>query len=206
MADTEPILDVLPLDAATDGSSQRCRAVAEFSEDLGKCFCGCHDGLDANLFATVDAKYVARKCGKLFCVKRSLGEQVQDYMTREALTPTAMASLVRTTRQNINNVLAGAERPKCLPDLARVLGTTVDTLMAGRYVYGSKKSHAGAMEPQARYANPSPAWPFTRLTPDEWQRLGDLRHVVEDVAVTKARALLAELESAPSGQKRNLAA
>lgn len=123
-------------------------------------------------------------------------------MTREKLTPTAMAGRVGTTRQNINNVLAGAERPKCLPDLARVMGTTVDTLMAGRYVYGSGTGLSVVRETQAQYGVSSAPWPFQRLTPKEWEQLGDLRHVVEDVAVTKARQLLAELASSAPSQKR----
>lgn len=45
----------------------------------------------------------------------------------------------------------------------------------------------GTVEPRGT------TWPFMRLGPDEWARLGELQAVVEDVAVTKARELLAEL-------------
>ena len=150
------------------------------------------------MFATVDAKNYARKCGKLLCVKQTLGEQVQAYMTGEGITVTEMAARVGTSRQNISNVLDGAQRPKCLPDLARVMKTSVDALMAGKYVYGKLPT-----EGPLRVEEPTPSWPFKRLAPEEWERLGDLRHVVEDAAVTKARQLLQELDAvAPPGKNR----
>lgn len=68
---------------------------------------------------------------------KTLSEQVRDYLENEGLTPAAFAKLVKVSRQNIENVLAGnVKTPRYLPAIARVMGTTVEDLVAGRYRHG----------------------------------------------------------------------
>lgn len=57
-------------------------------------------------------------------------------------------------------------------------------------VGGSQAAHR---EPEAPPRQPPPEWPFKRLSPEEWDRLGTLQAVVEHAAVTTARQLLQEL-------------
>lgn len=103
-------------------------------------------------------------------------------MQREGLNLADMAARVQTSRQNITNVLHGAERPKCLPDLARVMNTTVDVLMAGQYHYDTPMPSGG----KAQRA----AWPFERLTQHAWERLSERQKgAIEDAAVLKLREI-----------------
>lgn len=48
-------------------------------------------------------------------------------------------------------------------------------------------------------------WPFKRLSRQEWEQLGPLQAVVEDVAVTKARELLQELGTTRKSTSRKAA-
>lgn len=57
---------------------------------------------------------------------------------------------------------------------------------------------------QAAPAVASP-WPFKRLTRDQWEALGELQAVVEDVAVGKARELLEELAAVRKASSRKAA-
>lgn len=51
-------------------------------------------------------------------------------MAAEQLTHSALARLVGTSRQNIENLLTkGVRTPSYLPELAQVMGTTVDELL-----------------------------------------------------------------------------
>lgn len=181
MTHTEPVFDVLPLHRTANLVGKRRGAVVEQGEDFCEGVVGRHGSSAANLFATVDAKYVARKSGKVVCVKKTLGDQVRDYMTKEGLNTTQMAERVKTSRQNIANVLGGAERPKCLPKLAAVMDTTVDALMAGTYVYGAKIVHFSQR-------GSDQAWPFERLPKAVWNGLSERQKgAIEDAALQKLR-------------------
>lgn len=64
--------------------------------------------------------------------------------------------------------------------IAKVLGVPPEAFMHGV---------VGASGP----AKENPPWPFLRITPEQWEALGDLRHAVEEVAYRKAMQLLDDL-------------
>lgn len=94
-------------------------------------------------------------------------------MVAQGLTPTAMARLVGTSRQNISNILDGTSRlPKCLPGLARVMGTTEGALLSGGRV---------TLAP----------WPFAWITPAAWAALTDReRGAAEQAAIDAVGSIL----------------
>lgn len=119
---------------------------------------------------------------------KSLGEQVQDFMEQEGLNAPAMGRLVGVSRQNIQNLMAGTvKNPAYIAELARVMRTSADVLLAGRYSYRP----AGAAEPQiAPTKTPSPAdpWPLDPWIPrDVWEQLGP--HQRGAVAYEASKAL-----------------
>lgn len=76
MAHSKPVFDMLSLDGASYGggesrgaSIERCNGVAEGFVHIDE---------RANIFASLEANKLARKGGKLLCVK-SLADQVNDY-------------------------------------------------------------------------------------------------------------------------------
>src|SRR5687768_16163980 len=69
---------------------------------------------------------------KSFAMKRSIGEQVADYMADHGLNAGAMAKLVRTSRQNIEGVTKHNRFPRDYIDrLANVMEVSIDSLIAG---------------------------------------------------------------------------
>lgn len=69
---------------------------------------------------------------KSFAMK-TIGEQAQAFRLSKGWTPQKMADEVGTSRQNINSLEAkGNRRPHYIAQLARVMGTTIDALEAGR--------------------------------------------------------------------------
>lgn len=58
---------------------------------------------------------------------------------------------------------------------------------------------------QPRQEGQPSVWPFKRLTRDQWEALGELQAVVEDVAVTKARELLEEVAAIRKATSRKVA-
>jgi plasmid maintenance system antidote protein VapI len=65
-------------------------------------------------------------------MKRSIGEQVADYMEDHGLSARAMAELVHTSRQNIEGVTKHGRFPRDYIDrLANVMGVSIDSLIAG---------------------------------------------------------------------------
>lgn len=50
---------------------------------------------------------------------------------------TKLGRLVGTSRQNIEGILGGIKRPKCMPELARAMRTSIDVLVAGQYRYSA---------------------------------------------------------------------
>lgn len=83
----------------------------------------------------------------------TLAAQVRAFMDERGLSPTQMAALVGTSRQNIANILSGKIlMPKCLTALARTMGTSERALLGGS-------------------DNPPPAWPFEWITPARWASL-----------------------------------
>lgn len=112
---------------------------------------------------------------------KPLSEQLRAFMRDRALTPTQMARLVGTSRQNISNILDGTSRlPKCLPGLARAMGTTEGSLLAG-----------GATMPVA-------PWPFAWITPQAWAGLSERERGAAERAATQAIAEIQELKRAGS--------
>ena len=93
------------------------------------------------MFASLKANNIARKPGKMICVK-TLADQVREFMSREGIKSTAaMARLIPTTsRQSLSNMLKGdINHPTTyMPELAAVMRTTVDVLLAGAYVWTPK--------------------------------------------------------------------
>ena len=95
-------------------------------------------------------------------------------MEQEGLNAPAMGRLVGVSRQNIQNLMAGTvKNPAYIADLARVMRTTADVLLAGRYVYRP----AGAAQPQEPTPDlssaPGDPWPLDPFIPRErWMQLG----------------------------------
>lgn len=80
-------------------------------------------------------------------MKKSLGEQVQAFMDARKLNSSSMARLVGTTRQNIDNLRKrGFGQPHYIKELASVMGTTVDVLLAGKYVLPMAREGSGAID------------------------------------------------------------
>jgi predicted XRE-type DNA-binding protein len=72
---------------------------------------------------------------KSFAMKKSLGEQVAAFMEARNLNPSSLARLVGTTRQNIDNLKKrDFGQPRYIKELASAMETTVDVLLAGKYV------------------------------------------------------------------------
>ena len=197
-----PMLHVLPLDIAADSPGKLRGTALEHIEGFTKGFGRGHGASGgANLFATVNAKSVARKSGKLLCMK-SLGTQVQDFMTREALTAPALARLVPCSRQNIENLVNDKVRnPKHLPGVARVMRTTVEVLLAGLYVYGP----AGVPSAQQAPVDAAP-WPLDPfITRERWAQLGEAERVAVAWEASKAVRLMTDNTlpaSVPSIERR----
>lgn len=105
---------------------------------------------------------------------KPLSEQLRAFMAAHGLNPTQMAGRVGTSRQNINNILDGTSKlPKCLPGLARAMGTTEGALLAG----GEPTTVA--------------PWPFAWITPQAWAELTDReRGAAEQAAMTAVRSVL----------------
>lgn len=151
------MLNVLPLDVAANGSSKGRRAPAELGESGGQR--GGASGVrsthvgggSAKVLAILDANEIARKAGKLFCVK-TLGQQVDDFIKREGITPTEMGRRAVTSRQNIENLIAGKVQrvPHYIHGLAQAMRTTVDALLAGEYVYTPKGAEPDRYSAYAR--------------------------------------------------------
>lgn len=67
-------------------------------------------------------------------MKRSVGEQVKAFREAQGWSVARMAREAKTTRQNIEHLEARpALQPRYIDRLARVMGTSVETLLAGRY-------------------------------------------------------------------------
>jgi transcriptional regulator with XRE-family HTH domain len=68
---------------------------------------------------------------------KTIGEQAKEFREARRWTTKEMAAACKTSRQNIETLEAkGARTPRYIKDLARVMGTTVDVLMEGRYRLG----------------------------------------------------------------------
>ena len=82
---------------------------------------------------------------------KTIGEQAKAFREARGWSPKEMAAACKTSRQNIETLEAkGARTPRYIKELARVMGTTVDVLMEGRYEMGSaldQTSIAGPVEP-----------------------------------------------------------
>lgn len=73
-------------------------------------------------------------------MKRTIGEQVADYMADHGLKAAAMAKLCGTTRQNIEGVTKHGRFPRDYIDrLAKAMGVSIDSLLAGTG-YASKST------------------------------------------------------------------
>lgn len=72
---------------------------------------------------------------KSFAMK-SIGDQAQEFRERMGWTTKQLAFACGTSRQNIETLeKVGSRTPKYVQTLAKVMGTTVDTLMQGKYVF-----------------------------------------------------------------------
>jgi hypothetical protein len=139
----DPILNVLTQNFPANGGSQSGWAVVEDGERDAQG--GVHVGTVAKFFASVPANNFARKEGKLPCMK-TLADQVQEFLDGEGWRAPDLARAAKVSRQNIENVLKGTVKsPRHLPSIARVMRTTVDVLVSGRYRF----NQSPADEPQA---------------------------------------------------------
>jgi transcriptional regulator with XRE-family HTH domain len=63
---------------------------------------------------------------------KTIGEQAKEFREAKGWNTSRMAKEVGTSRQSIENLEAAGDRtPRYIKELARVMGTTVDALMAG---------------------------------------------------------------------------
>lgn len=68
-------------------------------------------------------------------MKKTIGEQVAQFMDARDMKSADMAVLVETSRQNIEGLIKRNRFPRGYIDrLAKAMGVTVDTLLAGKYV------------------------------------------------------------------------
>lgn len=155
------------------------------------------------MIASLEATEIARKGNKIAGMK-SVADQVEDFMSRSGLnTSTKMANHVGTDRQNIDNVRAGKmPRTPLLKKLADAMGTTMDVLLAGRYVYGQKPA-----EPVVQ----GYPWPFEWITPERWASLTERQRGVvekaavdalEEVAPASSETRFSRAPGSPSGKRR----
>jgi hypothetical protein len=71
---------------------------------------------------------------KSFAMKRSIGEQVAQFMDERGLKAAAMGKLCGTSRQNIEGLIKRDRFPRdYIESLASVMGVSIDTLLAGKY-------------------------------------------------------------------------
>lgn len=74
---------------------------------------------------------------------KTIGEQAKAFREARGWSPKEMAAACKTSRQNIETLEAkGARTPRYIKELARVMGTTVDVLMEGRYEMGAAEAQA----------------------------------------------------------------
>lgn len=79
---------------------------------------------------------------------KTIGQQAQEFRLYKRWNSAQMAGAVGTSRQNIESLEAVGDRtPKYMASLARVMGTTVDALMAGEYRVPSQGGPPAAKEP-----------------------------------------------------------
>jgi hypothetical protein len=152
-----PILHVLPLDIATKRGGKFGRAAVEVIGEEVTDGDVAHSGLGANLFASLEANKIACKRRKMLCVK-TLAEQVLQFMQAEELNAPQMARLVGTSRQNIENLMAGnVHNPRYLASLARVMRTSADALLRGDFSpksEGHPQNVGGRIPGQAQLLSP----------------------------------------------------
>lgn len=140
-------------------------------------------------------------------------------MAVEGLSAPDMAQRVGTFRQNIENLVAekvGA--PRYLPDLARVMDTSVDVLLAGKYAHPSKRpgpsrspeaatvKDGGLLlrENTAMGQQVGPQWPFQNyITRQQWEGLQPHeRALVEWAAFEELKKVLSARPAVPFGKHR----
>lgn len=128
---------------------------------------------------------------------KSLGEQVQEFMAGEGLNAPEMGRLVGRSRQNIENLVAGTVRnPSYLPELVRVMRTSADVLLSGRYVYRPAGAVTPAPEPQPA-AEPWPLDPY--ISRERWALLSQaVRHAAAWEA-SKVVRLMSDVAELPPG-------
>lgn len=86
-------------------------------------------------------------------MKRTIGEQLAQYMEDHGLKAAAMAKLVGTSRQNIEGVAKHGRFPRDYIDrLAGVMGVSIDALIAGTGYVG-KSTQIGIIENDSHSKN-----------------------------------------------------
>lgn len=89
-------------------------------------------------------------------MRKTLGEQVQAFLDANGLRPGDLAVAVQkrgaaaVKRQNIEGLLGGIGSPRYIVELAAAMGTTVETLKAGKYQPGGAPLPE-VLEPKAQY-------------------------------------------------------
>jgi hypothetical protein len=149
------MLDVLALDAAADSHGQRRRAVAELGEGIGQGFGGSHVALAAKFFADYTANRIACKRHTLPAMKKSLVEQVREFLRHEGIAEDDLVKHLNRlepraptlSRQRVKYLFTAVnpKQPYYIDRLARAMRTDIDTLVAGRYVWTPKGSEPMAV-------------------------------------------------------------
>ena len=104
---------------------------------------------------------------------RTIGEQAKAFRDSRGWTPKQMAAACKTSRQNIETLESVGDRiPKYIKELAKVMGTTVDVLMEGRYRVGDVPIVEAA---------PLPASQAQRTQPEPDQVMAALRVLAESL-------------------------
>lgn len=116
--------------------------------------------------------------------ERSIGEQVRAFREARGWSAARMAEACGTTRQNIEHLESRPGlQPRYIAALARVMGTDVETLVAGRYEVNSGSTVATlpglAISAEAR--------PTPKLSPQAAQLAALFDRLPEDLVI-RARA------------------
>lgn len=137
VAELQPVLDVLSGDIATYGGGQLGGAAVEQIDGLLNSGFDGHERrlVQSSLQHTMQTRLRATPTKS--ADMKTIGDQAKAFRLARGWSVKEMAAACKTSRQNIETLEAKGDRvPRYVKELAHVMGTTVDTLMEGRYRAG----------------------------------------------------------------------
>lgn len=153
-ASAKPVFYVLAADITANRRCQCGGAATELIDGfLDSGFLG-HEGrlLQSSLQDSTQTRLRASPSKSL--AMKTIGEQAKEYRESRGWSTKEMAAACKTSRQNIETLEAkGARTPRYIKELARVMGTTVDVLMEGRYKSDAASAPEKPAAPQQAQKN-----------------------------------------------------